>query len=102
MLIVPIAMLACVQDCLIPWSAIEWFKKPFVYNKLFANECTSSVFQGIGAPELTCLVFGHLVLSHFTNRALGTVLGCSQFTLVSCRVIKSILKFSQAFHGEKI
>lgn len=66
-LLYPLPCLACIQDCLTPWSTIEYFekkknrkekKKPFVYNKLFANACTFYAVQGILALKLTCLALG--------------------------------------------
>lgn len=98
MLTVSIAMLAFVQDCLTPWSTIEHFGKKkkkqqlFVYNRLFANECTFGVVQGILALELTSGVWDS-ALSSFTNST-GTVLGRGQPTFVFCRIIKRVLKFS--------
>lgn len=79
-----IAMLACVQDCLTPWSTIEHFgkqKNPFVYNTLFANECTFGVVQGIVALELTSGIWDS-ALSSFTNSNRD-----SPRTFVFCRII---------------
>jgi len=54
-----IAMLACVQDCLTPWSTTEYLeKRPLFVKILCANECMFDVVQGIRALELTSLVFG--------------------------------------------